>query len=135
MTAARFGAPGVILEVSLGVENLQRLGGTVALVGQGGHFVPRSLLLQRFFFLQDREPERRIFFNLSAALIVDPAPSGLIPGGKVDGCSIEVQQRRWRMTLSLFKFPVKVLFRKREDLVVISSFFGFLSITCTHRLK
>jgi hypothetical protein len=68
-------------------------------------------LLERFFFLQAREPERRIF-NLNAVFVVDPAPSGLVPDGKVDGRSIEVQQLRWRMTLSLFKFPVKVLFRK-----------------------
>jgi hypothetical protein len=48
------------------------------------------LLVQRFHFLQASEPERRIFLNLSAALIVDPASSGLVPGGMVDVRSIEV---------------------------------------------
>jgi hypothetical protein len=113
LTVARFGAHGVVLDASVGEEiNI----GVVA---------PLLRLAKGATSL----------FNLSAALIIEPAPSGLVPGGKVNNRSIEVQQRQWRRTRSLFKFPVRVLFRKKEDLVVISGYFGFLSVTCTHQLK
>jgi hypothetical protein len=93
------------------------------------------LLLQRLFFLQAGEPKQRIFLYLSAALIVDRAPSRIVPGVMVDGRGIEVKQRRWRRTQSLFTFSIKVLFRKKECLVVISSYFGSLSVIFNPQLE
>jgi hypothetical protein len=90
-------------------------------------------MLQRIFFLQAREP-RRIYFDLTAAMHADLAPSGFVPGDDLGGRGNEVQAtRRWRRTRSLFRFSSRVLFRICESHAVISFFFRVLHVSCTHR--
>jgi hypothetical protein len=89
----------------------------------------------RLFFLQASEPSRRIFINLTAAFIGDLAPSGVVPGGMVDGCGIEVKHCRWRRTGSRSAFQFEVLLAKNKDYVVISVFLLFLDVILSHRYK
>jgi hypothetical protein len=131
----RSGVPGVFLEASLGEEHQQRRGCAAATSGQWGLFAPWSLMLQRIFFLQAREP-RRIYFDLTAALHADLAPSGFVPGDDLGGRGNEVQAtRRWRRTRSLFLFSSRVLFRIWEGHAVTSFTFRVLCVSCTHRYK
>jgi hypothetical protein len=131
---ARSRAPG-IFEASSGEGSKHRLHGAAAPSGQRGPFAPRSSRLLRLFFLQASEPVWRIFINLTAAFIDDLAPSGVVPGGMVDGSGIEVKHRRWRRTGSRSAFLFEVLFEKSKDYDVISVFRLFLDVILSHRYK